>query len=218
MKKETVWVIVAILVVLSAIVLKISSPKNYWSCERGEWIKVGKPKEPKPQIDCFDQYSIAAEIEILSGLLEPNLNIERETDNEAQDLELFREIDVDTPLDSSAEEGVPRLVQLISPQAGEAISSPYQMIGFARGPWYFEANFPVIVKSDDGTILLETYAEAQDDWMTESLVPFRANLVFNSYDYSKGEIIIKRANPSGFPEYDAQISYPIIFLQEDYEN
>lgn len=212
MQKNSWWLIVVLIVVASAIVLRLGTSNNRWVCERGEWVKKGKPNSSQPTKDCFDEYSIEKELTSLSQLFEDEVVSDEEKEKgEEQSDEL---VDVD----ENDIEQFPRLVQLISPQIDEVIRSPYQVTGLARGTWYFEASFPVVLRTSDGTILTETYAQAQSDWMTEDFVPFEAELIFDRGDYLAGELVIIKDNPSGLPEYDAQVVYPVRFVSEIYED
>jgi len=206
MQKNSWWLIIFLIIVVSALILRLGTPRNRWVCEGGEWIKRGNPSTPQPTKACFNEYSIEEELALLSELFD-----ERKATDEEQLGEPSLEEDLPTNSEKNNIETMPRLVQLISPQADEVIRSPYQVTGFARGTWYFEASFPVVLRASDGTVLVETYAEAQSDWMTEDFVPFVSELIFDSANYSEGELLIIKDNPSGLPEYDAQIIYPVRF-------
>ena len=54
--------------------------------------------------------------------------------------------------------------------------SPLQIKGQARGGWYFEANFPVLLLDANGQLLTQHYAQAKGQWMTKSFVPFNGKL------------------------------------------
>jgi hypothetical protein len=212
MQKNSWWLIAVLIVIGSAIILRLATPKNRWVCERGEWIKRGSPSTPKPNKDCFDEYSMEKELASLSELFENGITV---SENERKD-----QVQSDKLLDLEKNEiaTLPRSVELISPQEYEVIRSPYKVLGFASGTWYFEASFPIVLRASDGTILAETYAQAQSDWMTEDLVPFVSELIFDSGDYLEGKLVIIKDNPSGLPEYDAQIVYPVRFVSEIYED
>ncbi|MEK7567771.1 MAG: Gmad2 immunoglobulin-like domain-containing protein [Patescibacteria group bacterium] len=84
--------------------------------------------------------------------------------------------------------------------------------GEARGFWFFEAGFPVILTDWDGKIIGEGIAQARSDWMTENFVPFEATLNFTKPDYGKrGTLILKKDNPSGLSEHDDVLEIPINF-------
>jgi hypothetical protein len=101
-------------------------------------------------------------------------------------------------------------IRLSEPAPGETVTSPLTVSGEARGSWFFEGDFPVILTNWDGLIIAETYATAEGEWMTEEFVPFTAEVEFES-PYSAGDpsfmqngsLILQRANPSGLPENDA---------------
>jgi hypothetical protein len=103
-------------------------------------------------------------------------------------------------------------IVLLSPKSGDTISSPVTIKGEARGTWYFEASFPIVIVNWDGLIIGEGIAQAQSDWMTEDFVPFEAVVNFETPSYSdRGAIILKNDNPSGDPARDKAIEVPIRF-------
>lgn len=110
------------------------------------------------------------------------------------------------------------LIVLTSPVPNGVVSNPLMLSGQARGYWYFEASFPIIITNWDGLIIAEGYATADGDWMTEEFVPFTASVEFeNPYvvgqpDFMKrGSLILKKDNPSALPENDNALEIPIFF-------
>ena len=101
-------------------------------------------------------------------------------------------------------------VEIFYPQANDTISSPLEISGQARGFWFFEASLPVKLVDLEGNLIVEHYAQAQNDWMTTDFVPLSVSLVFNTTATS-GLLVIAKDNPSGLPEYDASINIPVIF-------
>ena len=97
------------------------------------------------------------------------------------------------------------------PLIGQRVTSPLVVEGRARGSWYFEASAPMMLVDWDGRILAEGYVQAQGDWMTEDLVPFTAELNFTAPTGDSGKLVLKRDNPSGLPENDAELIVPIRF-------
>ncbi len=103
-------------------------------------------------------------------------------------------------------------VQVTSPHPYQAITSPLTITGQARGIWFFEAIFPVILTDWDGKIIAQGTATAQGDWMTEQYVPFTATLTFVKPAYKdNGTLILKKDNPSGLPQNDAAYEIPVVF-------
>jgi hypothetical protein len=86
-----------------------------------------------------------------------------------------------------------------TPQPGQTVSSPLVVRGSARGPWYFEATFPVTLLDGHGQRLAQTHATAQGEWMTTDWVPFSATLTFATPTTATGTLVIDNANPSGDP-------------------
>jgi hypothetical protein len=102
------------------------------------------------------------------------------------------------------------VVSIFQPLAATVISSPLEVLGQAPGNWFFEATLPVKLLAADGEIIVAHYAEAQSDWMTEDLVPFKATLEFATTATS-GYLVISKDNPSGLPENDASFQIPVNF-------
>lgn len=95
---------------------------------------------------------------------------------------------------------------------GSLVASPLYIAGEAKGTWFFEASFPVLIIDEDGAIVAKGFATAEDDWMTESLVPFTAMVEFtNPTLRERGSLILMRDNPSGLPEQNASLEVPVLF-------
>ena len=104
------------------------------------------------------------------------------------------------------------ILRVLSPLPDSVISSPLTITGEAPGTWYFEGSFPVDLVDGDDLVIAEGIATAQDDWMTESFVPFTATLTFTkSSNGGSGTLILHRDNPSGLSENDDAIEIPILF-------
>jgi hypothetical protein len=104
------------------------------------------------------------------------------------------------------------LITVQSLTNNEGIISPLTIHGKARGNWYFEGTFPVVLTDWDGKIIAETYATAQGEWMTEEYVPFIATIEFKKPEYvGSGYLIFKKDNPSGLRENDNALEIPIVF-------
>ncbi len=107
-------------------------------------------------------------------------------------------------------------IRNISIAPGSEISSPLRITGEARGPWYFEASFPVVLTDGDGLIIAEGHGQAQGEWMTTEFVPFEATLEFvvpaNVDAFGRrGSLILKNDNPSGDPARDKAVEIPVRF-------
>lgn len=103
-----------------------------------------------------------------------------------------------------------------SPTIDAAVSSPLTITGEARGPWYFEASFPITLTDWDGKIIAQGHAEATSDWMTTDFVPFTATLTFTTPipgdpAKNRGTLILKNDNPSGDPSRDKYLEIPVEF-------
>ncbi|MBN2087031.1 hypothetical protein JW758_01655 [Candidatus Peregrinibacteria bacterium] len=91
----------------------------------------------------------------------------------------------------------------------QAIASPLLIVGEARGTWFFEADFPIFLEDEEGNQIAVAIAHAQNDWMTEDFVPYKAKLEFNVEEDIKGILVFKKDNPSDLPEYDDELRIPV---------
>lgn len=105
------------------------------------------------------------------------------------------------------------MIVVDTPTPNQTVSSPITVSGKARGNWFFEASFPIVVTNWDGLIIGEGIATAQGDWMTTEFVPFTAMISYTLPEgtpYNRGTLILKKDNPSGLPEHDDAREIPVV--------
>ncbi len=103
-------------------------------------------------------------------------------------------------------------VQVASPTPNQTVASPLVITGQAVGNWFFEASFPVELLNSQNQVIGQGIAQAQGDWMTTNFVPFTAQIVFPPQTPgSTGTLVLKKDNPSGEPQFDAQATVPVMF-------
>lgn len=104
------------------------------------------------------------------------------------------------------------LIRLASPTPYQVVESPLEVSGRARGVWFFEASFPLVLVDWDGRIIAEGYASAEGEWMTEEFVPFRGTIEFERPEYGeRGTLILQKHNASDRPELDDALEVPVRF-------
>ncbi len=106
------------------------------------------------------------------------------------------------------------LIRVSKPRPNELIKSPLEIVGKARGYWFFEADFPVRlldVLDANGKEIGIGIAQTKSDWMTEDFVPFEAKLEFQKPATKKGVLILEKDNPSGLLEHADELRIPIRF-------
>ena len=107
------------------------------------------------------------------------------------------------------------VITVATPLIMNEVISPLTVRGEARGWWFFEGSFPVMLTDWDGMVIASGVATAQSDWMTEQFVPFEATLNFTSPYIAgfkeNGKLILKKDNPSGLPENDDSLVVPVRF-------
>lgn len=118
------------------------------------------------------------------------------------------------------EEEIKKTIIIDTPQPNEIIRSPIIIKGKAKGIWFFEATFPIILVDWNGKVIAESYVTAKSNWMTEDFVSFEGKLEFKNQNFfingpnnffRRGTIIFKNANPSGLPENQFHFELPVIF-------
>jgi hypothetical protein len=101
---------------------------------------------------------------------------------------------------------------LASPLPGTSISSPFTIKGKARGTWFFEGDFPIILEDGQGKNIAVSYATAKGEWMTTDFVEFTGTLEFNrAFSGQRGTLILKKDNPTGNAEFDNSLEIPVNF-------
>ncbi len=105
-------------------------------------------------------------------------------------------------------------IRVANVQVNQAISSPSLIVGEAKGTWYFEADFPIYLLDDEGNEIATAIAIAQDNWMTEEFVPFKAKLDFIVDESGWGTLVFKKDNPSDITEHDDELRIPVLIDAE----
>ena len=104
-------------------------------------------------------------------------------------------------------------IRVISPAPNEVVGNPIIIKGEARGTWYFEASFPVVLLDENGKEIAVMPLQAEGEWMTKEFVPFSGELAFTPPETKKGTLVFKKDNPSGLPEHDDEVRVPIVFQE-----
>ncbi len=82
--------------------------------------------------------------------------------------------------------------------------------GEVIGGWFFEASFPAELWDQQGRRFVWSIATTQDDWMTTDLVPFEITFeIPDNYQIENAILVLTKDNPSGLPEYDDALAWPI---------
>lgn len=92
-------------------------------------------------------------------------------------------------------------IKLTNVSDGDTISRTTTIKGEAKGPWYFEGSFSLIVKDPSGNQIDGMPAQAQGNWMQSGFVPFKAELDLSNYSGSQVILEFQKANPSGMAQH-----------------
>ncbi len=114
-----------------------------------------------------------------------------------------------TPTPTASSEPLHARVSVTSPKSGALVGKTFTVSGFAPGPWFFEASFPIQVRDNENSKIGQGIAQAQGDWMTTGLVPFSVTITVNNYS-GPAMLVLLRDNPSGLPENDDSFEIPIV--------
>lgn len=199
--KKTLFVIFALMLLVVAVLI-LRGSEDSWICSGGEWVKHGVPSAPKPTKPCGDaainsfKDCAAAGNPVMESYPRQCRSTEGKTfiENIGNELEKVDFIRINTP------------------RPNQVINSPLVVGGEARGSWFFEGDFPVILTDWDGKIIAEGFATAKGEWMTEDFVVFEGILEFEKPNYgNNGTLILRKDNPSGLPEYDDALGIPVFF-------
>lgn len=102
-------------------------------------------------------------------------------------------------------------IRVTQPTPGAKVTSPLTVWGEAKGPWYFEASFPVKLLDAQGNVLATGPAQAKGEWMTPDFVPFEVTLRFTPPASGEGRLVLEKSNASGLPEHAGSIIVPVKF-------
>ena len=103
------------------------------------------------------------------------------------------------------------LIVVENPAPGQRIDAPLKVVGKARGSWYFEGDFPLLLTDAVGRVLAQGFATAQSPWMTMEWVPFTGVLdVQKPHAQGWGWLILKKDNPSDQSELDDTVVIPVL--------
>lgn len=107
------------------------------------------------------------------------------------------------------------LIEVKQPLPNATVTSPLRVKGKAKGPWYFEGVFTVKLVDASGDVAATGLAKAQENWMTEHFVPFKATLTYDSIPGDKhGRLLFIKANPAGKEKFAKAYAIPVTFPSE----
>lgn len=213
MKKTYFLLGVVGLILISAVILRLSSAEDNWICEGGQWLKHGNPSAPMPTSVCAGGQALVGGDRDDHGCIgsagyswcELKQKCLRSWEEKCES-----EGNIVIPTSSEPQATFSEEVLVLSPKQNELVVSPLKVEGQAKGTWFFEASLPVKLVDSDNNIVVSHYGTALDDWMTEKPVRFTSSLVFST-SATSGYLIISKDNPSGLPENDGSIRVPVRF-------
>jgi hypothetical protein len=104
-----------------------------------------------------------------------------------------------------------RMIVLDSPAPGSESTSPLTVRGRARGTWFFEGDFPMVIIDPSGGVIGQSYCTAQGPWMTKEFVAFEGKITFKRPASNRNAVLfLKKDNPTGKPEHDDALKIPVL--------
>ncbi|WP_027716607.1 Gmad2 immunoglobulin-like domain-containing protein [Desulfuromonas sp. TF] len=102
-------------------------------------------------------------------------------------------------------------IRVDAPSPGTSVvKETIEISGQARGPWFFEGDFPLLVIERMGSVVARHYASAQGPWMTRGWVPFRSVVTISQpYEPGWGWLVLKKDNPTDRRELDDEVRIPV---------
>lgn len=107
------------------------------------------------------------------------------------------------------------LITVTFPLVNAEIKSPLIIEGKARGPWFWEAAFPVKLVDENNQVITQDLAWAKEDWMTTDFVSFHAELTFDVSTITPATLVLEKSNPSGLPEKADEIRIPLVLMPKN---
>lgn len=102
------------------------------------------------------------------------------------------------------------MIQVTFPAPNDVVGGTIYVTGIARGPWYFEGDFPTRLIDEQGKELAAVPTDALlDDWMIQGFVPFEAVIRYPVSKPMNARLVLEKDNPSDMRELDASITIPI---------
>lgn len=197
---KKIFIIALLILAIILLGFLLRGSEDNWLCVNGEWVKYGNPRAAKPEglcgnkeINDFQSCSAAG-----NAILESYPRQCKTSDGQT-----FVE-DINNELEKI------NLIRVEHPRPNQTISSPLEINGQARGTWFFEASFPILLLDKNGQTISRIIAQAQSSWMTKDFVPFKAKLDFPSDLSGKATLIFKKDNPSGLLENNDELKMPVI--------
>ena len=102
-------------------------------------------------------------------------------------------------------------ISIQTPEPGTVVNSPLIIKGRARGSWFFEGDFPVVLEDAAGNVLARSFVTAEEEWMTQEFVTFTGEISFtNTVEGLAGKLIFKKDNPTDRRDLDDSSAIPVI--------
>jgi hypothetical protein len=102
------------------------------------------------------------------------------------------------------------MILVASPAPESTIESPLTVKGWARGSWFFEGDFSMVLADREGNVIGKSYCTATDAWMTRDFVPFEGSLSFEKPETLKrGVLHLQKDNPDGKAEHGDVLKIPV---------
>jgi hypothetical protein len=140
-------------------------------------------------------------------LVEPCLPIQQTYSNRC----MAEKAGVEKIIEGECKKNPQEFIKIQALKAGDLVASPLVIKAEARGMWFFEGSFPIVVTDKSGALLGTGVAQAVGEWMTENFVPFTAKIDFKKTAATEGYVIFRNDNPSGDIKTAMELKIPVKF-------
>ncbi|UII31793.1 Gmad2 immunoglobulin-like domain-containing protein [Fulvivirga ulvae] len=184
-------------------------PKKNWTADGFIFVQV---QISDHQLKCFDKSGREKPIN-QCNTLGGNDRMVRYGKVDEGDLQLIKQmlrtlkfVDTGKPVKPLAD-----LIKVENISKNDTVRPPVVIKGKARGPWFFEGQFPVEVANANHKTIAKDIAKAEGKWMTSEWVNFEVTLDFAvNTESQQGYITLRRSNASGKAELDRSFTLPVI--------
>ncbi len=104
------------------------------------------------------------------------------------------------------------VINVTTPQAGDRVQDPVTVKGQARGYWFSEGAFPILIIDSTGYTVGEGNGKAEGQWLTTNFVEFSGSIpIFSTPRAETGIMRLRRGGPSS--QSGDYVEVPVTFTK-----
>lgn len=180
--------VILFVVLLIFLAIRFLSGEDVWLCVDDRWVRHGNPQESAPDSGC--------------GVVKN----EQTTEDAIQTPSVLGPVSWDNKSSTPV-----TLLYNANALSKPYLTGPAKVTGSMPSSWYFEASAFLVLKDANEKILYEGPLKAEGEWTKPGLIPFEANLIFDTPSTATGFLVLQNDNPSGIPENQMSETYQVTF-------